>query len=520
MWFSCYEKESMTVKQKEYDFVIIGSGIGGLVSAVLLALEGKSVIVLEKNHQIGGSLQVFSRDKRIFDTGVHYIGSLDEGENLNKIFKYLGIMDDLSMKRLDDDCFDLIYFPDGSTYSHGQGYEKFKEGLYANFPDEKTGIDAFCDKMVEICDFFPLYNLEDEDSSTKNYVSNPEILSISAWDFVESITSDKRLQSVLLGSGLLYAGDRKTTPMYVVALIMNSYLKGSYRMLNGGSQIAKLLTKKIHQLGGLVLKHQDVESASYSDKNVYCVRTKAGDEFFGKHFISNTHPKKTVEIFGKDRFRAAYRHRLDKLSNTVSSFMLYLSFEKDTFPYMNYNMYAYTKDEVWDTVDYNKEEWPEALFICTPATKGQGEFADSMSVMAYMDYSEVEEWSETFNTVAMAGERGESYEEFKLRKEELVIKRLEKIFPDLRKSIRSVYSSTPLTYKDYIGTEDGALYGILKDHNNIMLSKINARTRVPNLYQTGQNLVFHGILGATIGALVTCFNFIDSKELIEKIKDA
>ena len=507
----------MKKDQKEYDFVIVGSGIGGLVSAVILGLEGYSVVVLEKNHQVGGSLQVFSRDKRVFDTGVHYIGSLDEGESLYKIFNYLGIIDGLSMKRLDDDCFDLIRFPDGSTYKHGQGYEQFKDGLYENFPEELEGIDAFCAKMQEICDYFPLYNLEEEDEMTKDYVSNPEVLSISAWEFVQSITTNERLQSVLLGSGLLYAGDRKTTPFYVVALIMNSYLKGSYRMVNGGSQIAKLLTKKIHGLGGRVLKHQDVTSATYLEKDICSVKTKEGEEFFAKRYISNTHPKKTVEIFGEDRFRAAYRHRLDKLNNTVSSFMLYISFENDSFPYMNHNMYAYAKKEVWETVDYSEEEWPEALFICTPAIRNQGEFADSMSVMAYMDYDEVRRWSESFNTVAEAGERGESYEEFKRRKEELLITRLEEIFPDIRKSIRGVYSSTPLTYKDYIGTEDGSLYGILKDYNNIMLSKINAKTRVPNLYQTGQNLVFHGVLGATIGALVTCFNFVDSKELIGKI---
>ena len=81
---------------KQYDFVIVGSGIGGLSSAVMLAKNGYSVLVLEKNHQIGGALQVFSRDKCIFDTGVHYIGGLDEGENLYRMFKYLGIYDGLN----------------------------------------------------------------------------------------------------------------------------------------------------------------------------------------------------------------------------------------------------------------------------------------------------------------------------------------------------------------------------------------------------------------------------------------
>ncbi|PIQ15081.1 MAG: all-trans-retinol 13,14-reductase, partial [Flavobacteriales bacterium CG18_big_fil_WC_8_21_14_2_50_32_9] len=64
----------MSFNKKEYDFVIIGSGLGGLACAYILASEGYSVVVLEKNHQIGGNLQVFSRDKCIFDTGVHYIG--------------------------------------------------------------------------------------------------------------------------------------------------------------------------------------------------------------------------------------------------------------------------------------------------------------------------------------------------------------------------------------------------------------------------------------------------------------
>ncbi len=510
----------MKEAEKEYDFIIVGSGIGGLVCATVLGMEGYSVLVLEKNHQIGGSLQVFSRDKRIFDTGVHYIGSLDEGENLHQIFRYLGIMDDLAMKRLDDECFDLIRFPDGSTYKHGQGYEAFKEGLFENFPNEKAAINAFCDKILEICAYFPLYNLQDESEVEKSYVTHPEVLALSAWDFIESITDDKRLQSVLLGSSLLYAGDRKTTPLYVVALIMNSFLSGSYRMLNGGSQIAKLLTRRIHSLGGRVLKHQDVVSADYVDKEIKSVVTTDGEKFSAKKFISNTHPKKTVEIFGEDRFRAAYRHRLDKINNTVSSFMVYLSFEEDFFPYLNYNLYAYGKEEVWETVDYKEGMWPEAMFICTSAAHDQGAYADAMSVMTYMDYSEVEEWSDSFNTVARSGERGAAYEQFKKEKEEIVLQRLEKIFPDIRKGVRGIYSSTPLTYKDYIGTEDGALYGILKDYNNIMLSKINARTRVPNLYQTGQNLVFHGILGSTISALVTCFNFMDSKYLIEKIKTA
>ena len=140
--------------------------------------------------------------------------------------------------------------------------------------------------------------------------------------------------------------------------------------------------------------------------------------------------------------------------------------------------------------------------------------------MAYMSIKEVEQWGKSFNTVAESAEREEAYLKFKEEKQEKVIQRLEEIYPNIRESIIGVYSSTPLTYRDYIGTKDGSLYGIEKDVNTIGFSKINARTKIPNVFMTGQNLVFHGILGASIGALVTCFNFVDDRELIKKIKTA
>lgn len=91
-----------------YDVVIIGSGMGSLCCAYILAKEGKSVCVLEKNRQFGGSLQIYSRDKTVFETGLHYIGGLSEGQNLNTYFKYFGLMQELQLQKLDEDGYDVI----------------------------------------------------------------------------------------------------------------------------------------------------------------------------------------------------------------------------------------------------------------------------------------------------------------------------------------------------------------------------------------------------------------------------
>ena len=110
----------------DFDVVIIGSGMGGLVCGNLLSQEGLRVCVLEKNKQFGGSLQTFVRDKVIFDSGVHYIGGLDKGQNLYQILKYIGVMDKLKLEKLDEDCFDkIITDKDETEYSFAQGYENF-----------------------------------------------------------------------------------------------------------------------------------------------------------------------------------------------------------------------------------------------------------------------------------------------------------------------------------------------------------------------------------------------------------
>jgi all-trans-retinol 13,14-reductase len=508
----------MDPKEKEYDFVIVGSGFGGLCCAYILASEGYSVVVLEKNNQLGGNLQVFSRDKCVFDTGVHYIGSLDEGQNLHQFFKYFGLLDQLKMKRMDDEAYDVIRFPDGKEYKHGHGYHNFKKFLLNDFPEEEKAINAFCDKVQEVCKQFPLYNLQ---YNTSTQYMDDSFRELNAYDYIASITENVRLRNVLAGSNPLYAGIKSKTPFYVHALILNSYIMGSYRLVDGGSQIAKHMNRSIRQLGGELYLRRNVVSANYHDDGkIKEVVLDTGETVKGKYFISNIHPSATIDVFGESRFLTAYRKRVKSLENSISSFTVHIVFHKDSFPYLNYNIYQYGIDDVWGCIDYKDELWPEGFFITTPATSKSDVYADSMSVMCYMNLEETDKWAKTFNTTVDPNFRGEDYETFKREKEEKVLKQLEVTFPGIREKIKSVYSSTPLTFRDYIGNYDGSMYGIIKDSNNPSRSFINPKTRIPNLSLTGQNLIFHGILGVTIGAFVTCFEFIDRKTLVEKVISA
>lgn len=494
--------------------------MGGLVAGLILAMEGNAVCILERNNQLGGNLQVFSRDKTIFDTGVHYVGLLDKGETLYKLFKFLGILEDLKMKRMDDEGFDVLIFPDGKQYQYGQGYDNFKKFLYKDFPEEKNAIDAFCDKMQEVCARFPLYNLES--SINRNYFEDLSMRELNAAAFIDSLTNNERLKNVLAGNNPLYAGVKDKSPFFVHALILNSYIKGSYRFVDGGSQIATLLAREIRKHGGEIFKRKNVIAANYSSSGeVESVVTAEGEVVKGSKFISNMHPDTTIDVFNESRFLPAFKKRIRNLENTVSTFVVHITLKPKTFPYLNYNIYKFFLDDVWAGVEYNKEIWPEGYFICTPASSKSSEFAESMSVMAYMSMDEMEPWKDSFNTVAEKGERGAAYEAFKREKEEVIIASLEKsVFPNIRSCIHHVYSSTPLSFRDYIGNKDGSLYGILKSSKDPLRTTINPKTRIPNLFLTGQNIIFHGILGATIGGFVTSFQFCDQEKLLKNILES
>ena len=225
---------------EKFDVIIIGAGIGGLIAANFLVMKGYKVCVLEKNKQIGGALQVYVRNRVIFDTGVHYLGGLDPGQNLYQIFKYIDILDKLKLKRMPDIFDTIIIGDDEKEYKMAQGYERFIEVLSADFPGEEKAIRSYCDKVREICFKFPLYNLR----SGGSYEEKAEVMSLNAKDSIASFTSNKKLQAVLGGNNLLYAGQPQKTPFYVHALILNSYIESSWKCMDGGSQISKAYTQK------------------------------------------------------------------------------------------------------------------------------------------------------------------------------------------------------------------------------------------------------------------------------------
>src|SRR5688572_3423246 len=301
---------------EQYDIVIVGSGLGGLACGTILAKEGYKVCILEKNKQIGGNLQTYVRDRVIFDSGVHYVGGLDKGQNLYQLFKYLGIMDKLKLRKMDEDVFHAIVFEgDPVIYRYAQGYEKFIQTLAKEFPGEEQSLRNYCNAIKEVCNKFPLYNLR----SGGGLFEKMTALEMDTKTFIESVTDNKKLQNVLAGNNLLYAGAPYKTPFYVHALIVNSYIESSYRFIDGGSQISKYLSRIIHEHGGKILKHVKVTKLKDEGGEILYAETDKGVRYYGKLFISNVHPVQTLDMTDSPLLKKVYRSRIKSLENSIST---------------------------------------------------------------------------------------------------------------------------------------------------------------------------------------------------------
>ncbi|MFT4093572.1 MAG: FAD-dependent oxidoreductase [Niabella sp.] len=500
----------------KYDIVILGSGLGGLLCANILALEGFKVCVLEKNQQFGGNLQTFSRDKQIFDTGVHYIGGLDAGQNLYQVFKYVGLMEHLKLERMDP-CFDRILIgKDQTVYCQTQGYDAFIKELAAVFPQEEKNIVAYCERVKQVCTSFPLYHLTLKNDQGNIYSGNNE----SAKQVIESIISDKKLQAVLAGNNLLYAGAAAKTPFHLHALIINSYIESSWKCIGGGSQIAKILVAGIRKQKGNIVRNTEVKKITEENGRVTCVETAQGNRIYGDRFISNIHPAATLRLIQSERLKGLYRKRITNLEQTISSFSVHLVLKEKTVPYQNSNYYYHKEGQVWNQGNYTEANWPLGYGLYfTEDSKNKG-FAATISILTVMRFEEVTQWADTYNRAGKAAERGTGYDVFKQKKADRVLRLVGERFPEVIANIKYCYASTPLTNRDYIGDITGSMYGIQKDFQDPLKTMISPRTKIPNLFLTGQNLNLHGILGTSLSAVLTCVLLLEDHSLADKIKNA
>lgn len=492
----------------KYDVIIIGSGLGGLQCGYVLSKHGFKVAIFEKHSQFGGCLQVFKRKEYLFDTGMHYIGGLGEGEILHKLFQYYGLFKDVQLSKLDEHCFDRITIQD-KEYPFAMGYENYIDTLSTYFPKERQNIRNYITDIQRIAHASPLYNLQEINQNT--FIES-DYIKKSVGEYIASFTSDKTLQNVLAATNALYAGYPDKTPVYVHALTLHSYIKSSWRIIGGSHVIVESLIKSIKENGGAFYNNQEVLKIHCNSEKAVSIETKTGEIFEADRFISNIHPSNTVDLIESNLIRNAYRDRIHNMENTASNFTIYLGFKPESVPYLNHNHYHFNTNSVWHAQDYNQNNWPKSFLYMHQSRSKNEKFVNSAQFSAFMNFDEVKKWEHT-----KVGKRGADYLEFKEEKTEKLLQILNEHYPGITEKIAFKEASTPLTYQDYTGTKRGSLFGILRDCHFPAQTLVSQRTKIPNLFLTGQNINAHGFLGVSIGAIITCAEFLGVNAVINDI---
>ena len=491
--------------------IIIGSGLGGLSCGVILARNGYDVTILEQDARIGGCLQCFRRGDAKFETGMHFIGSCNEGEVLWQLLRYLEALDDLRLSPLDPAGYEVIALG-GERFRLAQGRDAFIEELASRFTTERKGLHAYFDLVERIATTSALHALQ-RDGADLAFLAEYRTYSINS--VLESLISDPLLRNVLVGNLPLYAAERDRTPFSTHAFITDFYNRSAFRIVGGSDALAESLVRTLTRYGGAVITRTRAVRIDCDATRARGVETSDGRYFEADWVISTAHPQRTLELIDSNLIRPAYRSRIQGLRNTTAGFSVYLRFREGCVPYRNHNFYGYTTDSPWGCENYTEESWPKGYLYMHTCHEANPTWAKCGVVISYMSIDDLTPWFDT-----RIGHRGAAYEEFTRRKAERLLSVVEREFPGLRSQVEEYWTSTPLTYRDYTGTEGGSMYGIAHDVQAGAGGRVSHRTRIPNLLLAGQNINSHGILGVLVGTLTACGEMVGSRTIYNQINDA
>ncbi|MEN8243046.1 MAG: NAD(P)/FAD-dependent oxidoreductase, partial [Chloroflexota bacterium] len=305
-----------------YDVIVIGSGAGGLTAAVALAQAGMKTLVLEQHELPGGWCHSFSLEGYRFSPGVHYLGKLDKGGSLARVYQGLGVSKDLVFCELNPDGFDHIFIGD-ERFDIPKGKQEFISRLKARFPDQAKGIDGY---FQAIDDYF----------EGLNNFSLSKFLTVLRWSLatgkqiVEHFISDPILQAVLYGQ----AGDHGMPPSQVSAPIQmgitDHYFDGAYYPMGGGGALPKAFVRALKAAGGELRLATAVEKILIEDKRAVGVQLADGEEIRASHIVSNADPEVTFnKLIGAEHLPRRLTRRLKKTKYSTSAVSLYLAVDMD-----------------------------------------------------------------------------------------------------------------------------------------------------------------------------------------------
>jgi prolycopene isomerase len=467
-----------------FDVIIIGSGIGGLVTATQLAAKGAKVLVLERYIIPGGSAGYFEREGYRFDVGASMIFGFGTEGTTNLLTKALEAVN-VSLETVRDPVQIHYHLPASLELKVHQDYEKFLQELTAHFPQEREGIRKFydeCWKVFNCLNAMELLSLEELRYLTRVFFQHPlaclglvKYLPQNAGDIARRYIKDPQLLKFIDMECYCWSvvpADK--TPMINAGMVFSDRHYGGINYPKGGvGQIAQKLVEGLEKAGGQIQYKARVTKIVTEKGKAVGVQLADGKVYQAKRIVSNATRWDTFEkLLPAEEMPTAEKKWRKRYEKSPSFLSLHLGVEAQVLPPGTECHHILLED--WD-----KMEDAEGRFLCRfPHCLTRIWHQQVITLFIRLRPSWIDDW------------QGLSASEYEEKKEEAagrIIERLEKIFPGLDAGLDYMEVGTARSHRRFLGREDGT-YGPIPSRKLMgLLGMPFNRTSIPGLYCVGDS---------------------------------
>jgi all-trans-retinol 13,14-reductase len=274
-----------------YNAILIGSGMGSLTTAALLAKEGRKVLVLERHYTAGGFTHVFKRKGYEWDVGIHYIGEVQRpNSTIRRLFDYIS---DGQLEWADmGEVYDRIFIGE-DAYDLVKGVTNFKTQLGEYFPEEKEAIKQYVDLVFAANKTARNFYMEKAMPPLVSRIAGGLMRQAfhkhsdrTTYEVLRSLTSNERLIRVLTGQYGDYGLPPKQSSFAMHAAVARHYFSGGSFPVGGSSRILETIDPVIEAAGGTILVRAEVDQIVVENNKATGVRMQDGQILTADKIIS------------------------------------------------------------------------------------------------------------------------------------------------------------------------------------------------------------------------------------------
>jgi prolycopene isomerase len=469
---------------KDYDVIVIGSGIGGLVTATQLAAKGAQVLVLEKYIIPGGSAGYFEREGYRFDVGASMIFGFGDRGTTNLLTRALAAVD-MKLETIPDPVQIHYHLPDGLEVKVHRDYDRFVRELIALFPQEAKGIRSFygeCWRIFNCLNRIELLSLEEPRYLFKVFLQHPlaclglvKYLPQNIGYFAQKyLKNPKLLKFIDLECYCWSVVPAALTPSINAGMVFSDRHYGGVNYPRGGvGQIAKALVRGLTKFGGEIKYKSRVREIIIENNRAVGVKLADGKEYRARRIVSNATRWDTFgKLLSSTPLPLSEQKWQQRYQKSPSFLSLHLGVKESVIP------------ENTDCHHILLENWQDmeisegTIFISIPTLLDRSLAPPGHHIIHTFTPSWMQDW------------RGLSPKEYQIKKETAAAKlidRLEAIFPKLSVGLDYQEVGTPRTHRRFLGREDGTYGPIPRRQLSGLLGMPFNRTTIAGLYCVGDS---------------------------------